>query len=626
MAIICTVETNDIWSYILNALRSKGIEGTASSQGISNNLTLLTTPLRTSELLDLCSCGEEDEIYVFFSPPSLVFNADSDKSDIAKEIVERTKLSEELLDLYYKFKHRVKLINSISTVDSSKRELVINGISIDLGSVSCPLSYRDLTSYLAFNNQIEKAQKIEKLLNGVSYVEGTAIDSLVNLVCDGLDRETEDLKDELEKNKEETTKLVEELASKSNSFDKASEELLNIHRKYKVLEKESTLESERLEYTVYSLQTRLEESAKRHETEIQENIAENKKSLEEAALVYENKIDLLNEKVASLTGELSYSSDLCNAYKEENIELKAQNDRLEESLFIAQMTLENFVKNSDSEIRKVNDNIQSLTTKIEDETRKREQAEAQSTQIKQDYEARLKSLKEDKTAEVEKQRSELTRLKEDYEARLKSVKDDKTAKIEKLKSAWKSEKIEMEKNAGLQASAKNKELVTLKVTSERVIDKLERENKSLQKELKSYQALYYQVKNDLDAVKGSTTWKTLSPVLKVKDKVLGKSQKFDQEELISNIGLLYTSDLFDAEWYLATYKDVAEQDLDPARHYLLHGFKEGRRPSMHFDGNWYFNYYEDVKAAGFNPLVHFIKYGKAEGRKTSHNLLMNLSR
>lgn len=597
MAIICTVETNDIWSYILDALRSKGIEGTASSQRISNNLTLLTTPLRTSELLDLCSSGEHEEIYVFFSPPSLVFNANSDKSDVSKEVVERTKFSEDLLDLYYKFKHKVKLINSTFIVDSSKHGLAINGTSIDLGTISCPLSYRDVTSYLAFNNKFEKAHKIEKLLNGASYVEGAEIDWLVSLTCDRLDRETEDLKDELAKNKEETSKLVEELASKSKSFDNASEELLDIRRKYKVLEKESALELDRLEYTVYSLQTRIEESVKKHDAEIQENIAKNKRSLEEAALVYENKIDLLNEKVASLTSELSYSNDLCDAHKEDNIELAAQNERLEESLFIVQKTLENSVEESDSEIRKVNHKVQSLITKIEYETVKREQAEAQSI-----------------------------RIKEDYEARLKSVKEDKTAKIEKLKSDWKSEKIEMEKSAELKISAKNKELVTLKVTSERTIDKLERENKSLQKELKSYQALYYQVKSDLDAVKGSTTWKTLSPVLKVKDKVLGKNQKFDQEELISNIGLLYTSDLFDAEWYLATYKDVAEQDLDPARHYLLHGFKEGRRPSMHFDGNWYFNYYEDVKAAGFNPLVHFIKYGKAEGRKTSHNLLMNLDR
>ena len=73
MAIICTVETNDIWSYILNALRSKGIERTASSQRISNNLTLLTTPLRTSELLDLCSSGEDEEIYVFFSSKNRFF-------------------------------------------------------------------------------------------------------------------------------------------------------------------------------------------------------------------------------------------------------------------------------------------------------------------------------------------------------------------------------------------------------------------------------------------------------------------------------------------------------------------------------------------------------------------------
>lgn len=626
MAIICTVETNDIWSYILNALRSKGIERTASSQRISNNLTLLTTPLRTSELLDLCSSGEDEEIYVFFSPPSLVFNANSDKLDVAKEVGERTKFSEDLLDLYYKFKHKVKLINSTFIVDSSKRELALNGTSIDLGTISCPLSYRDVTSYLAFNNQIEKAHKIEKLLNGASYVEGAEIDWLVSLTCDRLDRETEDLKDELAKNKEETSKLVEELARKSKSFDNASEELLDIRRKYKVLEKESALELDRLEYTVYSLQTRIEESVKKHDAEIQENIAKNKKSLEEAALVYENKIDLLNEKVASLTTELLYSNDLCDAHKEDNIELAAQNERLEESLFIAQKTLENCVEESNSEIRRVNHKVQSLITKIEYETVKREQAEAQSIRIKEDYEARLKSLKEEKTAEVEKQRSALAGLKQDYEARLKSVKENKTAKIEKLKSDWRSEKIEMEKSAELKISAKNKELVTLKVTSERTIDKLERENKSLQKELKSYQALYYQVKSDLDAVKGSTTWKTLSPVLKVKDKVLGKNQKFDQEELISNIGLLYTSDLFDAEWYLATYKDVAEQDLDPARHYLLHGFKEGRRPSMHFDGNWYFNYYKDVKAAGFNPLVHFIKYGKAEGRKTSHNLLMNLDR
>ena len=93
---------------------------------------------------------------------------------------------------------------------------------------------------------------------------------------------------------------------------------------------------------------------------------------------------------------------------------------------------------------------------------------------------------------------------------------------------------------------------------------------------------------------------------------MGNLSRLHQEEIIANVGLLYTSELFDAEWYLSTYPE----------HYLLYGFKEGRMPSIRFDGDWYFNYYEDVKSSGLNPLIHYLKYGQAEGRKTSHNLLI----
>lgn len=37
--------------------------------------------------------------------------------------------------------------------------------------------------------------------------------------------------------------------------------------------------------------------------------------------------------------------------------------------------------------------------------------------------------------------------------------------------------------------------------------------------------------------------------------------------------------VFDASWYLETYPDVAENGMDPVRHYMLHGMHEGRRPS-----------------------------------------------
>ena len=43
--------------------------------------------------------------------------------------------------------------------------------------------------------------------------------------------------------------------------------------------------------------------------------------------------------------------------------------------------------------------------------------------------------------------------------------------------------------------------------------------------------------------------------------------------------LLQRSGLFDAEWYLANNKDVADAGFDPLRHYVTHGALEGREPN-----------------------------------------------
>jgi hypothetical protein len=45
------------------------------------------------------------------------------------------------------------------------------------------------------------------------------------------------------------------------------------------------------------------------------------------------------------------------------------------------------------------------------------------------------------------------------------------------------------------------------------------------------------------------------------------------------VALLKRSGLFDAEWYLREYTDVAEAGIDPLRHYIEHGAKEGRAPN-----------------------------------------------
>lgn len=77
-----------------------------------------------------------------------------------------------------------------------------------------------------------------------------------------------------------------------------------------------------------------------------------------------------------------------------------------------------------------------------------------------------------------------------------------------------------------------------------------------------------------------------------------------------------SSGLFDRAWYLDTYPDVAARGVDPLRHYLRHGVREGRDPNRMFSSSWYLAAYPDVAAARINPLLHYITQGATEGRST----------
>jgi hypothetical protein len=79
--------------------------------------------------------------------------------------------------------------------------------------------------------------------------------------------------------------------------------------------------------------------------------------------------------------------------------------------------------------------------------------------------------------------------------------------------------------------------------------------------------------------------------------------------------LLRTSSLFDPEWYLSRYPDVAQNGSDPARHYLEFGWREGRNPSAGFSTRGYLKAHPDVAAQKINPLLHYLEYGQVEGRK-----------
>jgi hypothetical protein len=80
------------------------------------------------------------------------------------------------------------------------------------------------------------------------------------------------------------------------------------------------------------------------------------------------------------------------------------------------------------------------------------------------------------------------------------------------------------------------------------------------------------------------------------------------------VRVLRDSGMVDADWYLASYPDVAAAGADAAKHYLRWGAAEGRDPGPRFSTAHYLRLYPDVKASGLNPLIHYLTAGWAEKR------------
>jgi hypothetical protein len=72
--------------------------------------------------------------------------------------------------------------------------------------------------------------------------------------------------------------------------------------------------------------------------------------------------------------------------------------------------------------------------------------------------------------------------------------------------------------------------------------------------------------------------------------------------------------LFDADWYLKRYPDVAKAGLSPLTHYIECGATAGYNPHPMFSSAWYLDRYPDIADAGMNPLIHYAAHGAFEGR------------
>ena len=94
------------------------------------------------------------------------------------------------------------------------------------------------------------------------------------------------------------------------------------------------------------------------------------------------------------------------------------------------------------------------------------------------------------------------------------------------------------------------------------------------------------------------------------------SEIADNSDSNKKINIIRESEFFDSDYYLRINADVKASKIDPAEHYLNHGWKEGRNPSREFNTNYYISAHDDVKVLGINPLIHYEEFGRKELRLT----------
>ena len=131
-----------------------------------------------------------------------------------------------------------------------------------------------------------------------------------------------------------------------------------------------------------------------------------------------------------------------------------------------------------------------------------------------------------------------------------------------------------------------------------LLEEKERELAAREQDVRLYKA-------KLEKIKTTVSWRITAPLRKIGIPFLDDAQN---KELKRRRRIIERSGLFDSNWYLMEYPDVAESGQDPIVHYLVFGAKEGRLPNPNFVATP--NLLEAAKSIEENPLLLSIASNK----------------
>lgn len=79
------------------------------------------------------------------------------------------------------------------------------------------------------------------------------------------------------------------------------------------------------------------------------------------------------------------------------------------------------------------------------------------------------------------------------------------------------------------------------------------------------------------------------------------------------------SRVFDGDWYLASYPDVATSGMEPLRHYRTVGAAAGYDPCPLFNSRWYLERNPEIAESGLSAVEHYLRIGAGQLRDPHPN-------
>lgn len=622
MTVLITLSKTTVWQDLIANCNLDKIEEFSIQDETTDQSKCFIEPVELSDVEQLINQSLKI-VLCYESPDYKLASALSQNEALSDAVSQCNSLYRTLLNIHRKARRQLTLIN---LNDIPKTE-IIESTGLELAGIT----FSPFVTQNSDSIHTVLAQKVIEQDDEFNTLCQSLFASSVNLVTKPYELDISKI-----------LEIENEKAGKLHSLETAQKVLNDEFESNLSQLEELKQEQELLNSTIVDLQDKAE-SDKNRISELQERLTgaqlcANKLDLERSDLVAEQ--ELLQNTISELQVEIenktqrvedqeglniSLQEQLTNAANE-NTELKAEKDLLLKTVTALQDELQHQLSNAHELDQALRD------TKV-NESNERQQLEvllAESNAEIELLEAKAAVLMGDSVS-YECAKEDIKNLKLELRAALESLSYNEL-KVKELVSV-----IEQSTDAYSTLEKENKQLIDdsrklsdekaqIKSNSLREVKKLEREITNLEskyqkitRELLSTTDKLQYADEELNQIKSSASWKLSAPARAVSKKL--KKEDRENQLLKQNVGLLYTSELFDTEWYLTSYPDIREAGVDPAEHYLTYGAKEGRLPCASFDGDWYLRQNPDVAESGMNPLIHYIKYGIAEGRAVSPKLL-----